>query len=398
LAGSENHAPQPVRVVRVFSRLNIGGPALHVTHLSAGLSDYGYQTRLIVGKTDKHEGDFLDLAAARGVDLTVLPELGRSISPLNDLRALSRLYQLMREIRPAIVHTHTAKAGTLGRLAARLARVPIVVHTYHGHVLSGYFHPLASLLFRAVERVLAHTTNAILTVSESVKSDLVRLGVAPASRVRVLPLGLDLEPLSRPLPRGGLRAEAGWAESARVVGIVGRLVPIKDLDTFIDAAAAVASTVDDVQFAVVGDGEERSRLEARAVSLLGRRIHFFGWRKDTGNVLGDLDMVVNTSLNEGTPVALIEALAAARPVVATAVGGTPDLLEGGRFGTLVPARAPEETGRAIRGVLDSPDGSRRIATEGQAMVLTRYSVERLLDNMSNLYNELLRSRRPTLSS
>lgn len=377
------------RVVRVFSRLNIGGPALHVTHLSAGLVDYGFQTRLLVGKTDDHEGDFLDLAEARGVDLTVLPELGRAISPVNDLRALSRLYRLMRQSRPSIVHTHTAKAGALGRVAARLARVPIVVHTYHGHVLSGYFHPLTSLLFRGVERALAHATDVILTVSESVKSDLVRLGVAPASQVRVLPLGLDLEPLARPLPRGGLRTEAGWGGSARIVGVVGRLVPIKDLDTFIDAAVSVATAMDDVRFAVVGDGEERARLEARAVSVLGPRVHFFGWRKDTGKVLGDLDLVVNTSLNEGTPVALIEALAAGRPVVATAVGGTPDLLEGGRFGALVPARSPKETAAAIRAVLGSPEGSHRVTAEGQAVVLDRYCVGRLLDNMSELYRELL---------
>ncbi|MBX7131464.1 MAG: glycosyltransferase, partial [Fimbriimonadaceae bacterium] len=264
----------PSRVLRVFSRLNIGGPSLHVIHLSAGLVDHGFETRLVVGTTDPREGDFLDLAEARGVDLTVLPELGRAIRPLNDMRALSRLYWLMRRERPAIVHTHTAKAGALGRIAARLARVPVVVHTYHGHVLSGYFHPLTSLLFRGLERGVGHATDAILTVSESVKSDLVRLGVAPESRIRVLPLGLDLAPLAGSLPGGALRAAAGWARDTRVVGIVGRLVPIKDLDTFIDAAVILASAKDDIRFAVVGDGEERARIQARGASLLGDRIHF----------------------------------------------------------------------------------------------------------------------------
>lgn len=377
------------RVLRVFSRLNIGGPALHVIHLSAGLVDRGFETRLVVGQTDEREGDFLDLARERGVNPTVLPELGRAIRPGNDLKALFRLYRLMREDRPAIVHTHTAKAGVLGRIAARAARVPVVVHTYHGHVLSGYFHPLTSALFRRIEWALAPATDVLLTVSESVKDDLVRLGVARAERVRILPLGLDLQPLAGPLPRGTLRRAAGWADGARIIGIVGRLVPIKDLDTFIDAAVRLAATSADLRFAVVGDGEERARLEARAIPALGDRIHFFGWRKDTGAVLGDLDLAVNTSLNEGTPVALIEALAAGRPVVATAVGGTPDLLEGGRFGALVKAGAAEEVARAVQAALNAPEDARRMAAAGQLMVLKRYSVTRLLDDMTALYRDLL---------
>lgn len=377
------------RVLRVFSRLNIGGPALHVIHLSAGLVDRGFETRLVVGQTDEREGDFLDLARARSVNLTILPELGRAIRPGSDLKALFRLYRLMREDRPAIVHTHTAKAGVLGRIAARAARVPVVIHTYHGHVLSGYFHPLASALFRRIEWALAPATDVLLTVSESVKDDLVRLGVARAERVRVLPLGLDLQPLATPLPRGSLRREAGWKDDARIIGIVGRLVPIKDVDTFIDAAVRMRATSADLRFAVVGDGEERARLETRAIAALGDRIHFFGWRKDTGAVLGDLDLAVNTSLNEGTPVALIEALAAGRPVVATAVGGTPDLLEGGRFGALVKAGSAEEVARAVLGFLDAPEAARRMAAEGQAMVLKRYSVNRLLDDMTVLYRNLL---------
>jgi glycosyltransferase involved in cell wall biosynthesis len=318
----------------------------------------------------------------------MLPELGRSIRPFNDFRALFRLYGLMRRERPAIVHTHTAKAGALGRTAALMARVPVVVHTYHGHVLSGYFHPLTSLFFRGVERALAPTSDILLTVSESVKDDLVRLGVAPRGRVRVLPLGLDLEPFAGAIPKGTLKREANWGSDSRVVGVVGRLVTIKDLDTFIEAATIIASKMDDVRFAVVGDGEERGRLEARA-SGLGNRIHFFGWRKDPAAVLGDLDVVVNTSLNEGTPVALIEALAAGRPVVATAVGGTPDLLNGGRFGALVPARSPKQMARAIQAVLDSPETSHQVAARGQAAVLSAYSVARLLNDMASLYRALL---------
>jgi glycosyltransferase involved in cell wall biosynthesis len=178
-----------------------------------------------------------------------------------------------------------------------------------------------------------------------------------------------------------------------VVGIVGRLVPIKDLDTFIAAAARLASAATDIRFAVVGDGEERSRLEAHATSILGNRIHFFGWRKDTAAAFGDLDVVVNTSLNEGTPVALIEALAAGRPVVATAVGGTPDLLGNGRYGALVPVRSPEEAATAIRAALAPQEATLRIMADAKAMVLRRYSVARLLGDIAQLYGELLATNR-----
>jgi glycosyltransferase involved in cell wall biosynthesis len=378
------------RILRIFSRLNIGGPSLHVIHLSAGLRDAGFETTLVVGRTGEREGDFLDLAASRGVEPLFVPELGREIRPVWDLVALVRLYRMMRREKPEIVHTHTAKAGALGRVAAKLAGVPIVVHTYHGHVLSGYFHPATSAFFRWVERILAHSTTALLTVSDSVRDDLVRLGVAKAEQVRVLPLGLDLAPLSQSFSRGALRREAGWSDDAPIVGIVGRLVPIKDIDNFIDAAVIVAREWPQTRFAVVGDGEERLRLETRAKERLGERIHFFGWRKDTGGVLRDLDVAVNTSLNEGTPVALIEALAAGVPVVATSVGGTPDVLEGGRFGWMVPPRAPGETANAILDALAHRTVALERACAGKAAVLERYSVRRLLDDVTALYRELLR--------
>jgi glycosyltransferase involved in cell wall biosynthesis len=379
------------RVLRVFSRLNIGGPSLHVIHLSSGLVRHGFETKLVVGKTDGREGDFFDLAEARGVRPEIIDDLGRAIHPARDTFALIRLYRAMRAFRPEIVHTHTAKAGALGRIAAKAAGVRTLVHTYHGHVLSGYFNPVVSSFFRRVESSLAPFTDSLLTVSESVKEDLVRLKVARADRVRVMPLGLDLEPLAKPLPRGSLRREAGWTDTARVVGIVGRLVSIKDLDTFLDAATIATRASDDLRFAIVGDGEERHRLEAKAAPL-GNRVHFFGWRKDPDAVLGDMDLVVNTSLNEGTPVALIEALAAGRPVVATSVGGTPDLLDNGRFGTLVTPRSPEAVAAAMSAALAPGSTALARAEDGRKEVLRKYSVSRLVEDMAALYRSLLSER------
>ncbi|MEE8148182.1 MAG: glycosyltransferase, partial [Longimicrobiales bacterium] len=198
-----------VRVVRVFSRLNIGGPAVHVVLLSAGLRPLGYETRLVVGRESPREGNMLGLAAEKNVECERMPGLAREIAPLSDLRALIGLHRLFRTWRPTIVHTHTAKAGLLGRIAAGAARVPVIVHTYHGHVLHGYFSPAKTTVFRWLETRLAALTDALVAVSESVKEDLVRLGVAPADRIRVIPLGLDLSHLAGDLPRGALRDEAG---------------------------------------------------------------------------------------------------------------------------------------------------------------------------------------------
>src|SRR5262245_8664702 len=183
--------PGPIKVLRLFSRLNIGGPSVHVILLSAGLRDRGYETRLVIGKEESREGNLLGLADEKGVRCTQLPGLGREIRPLADLRALAQLRRMIREFRPAIVHTHTAKAGVLGRVAARLCGVPVVVHTYHGHVLRGYFGPAQSAFFRSAERLLSPLTDALLAVSEAVKRDLVDFGIAGASKIRVMPLGLD---------------------------------------------------------------------------------------------------------------------------------------------------------------------------------------------------------------
>jgi glycosyltransferase involved in cell wall biosynthesis len=378
-----------LRILRIFSRLNIGGPSLHVILLSSGLRPLGYETRLVVGKESPREGNMLPLAAEKNVVCESMVGLGREIAPLSDLRALAGLHRLMRTWRPAIVHTHTAKAGVLGRIAARTAGVPTVVHTYHGHVLRGYFSPTMTAFFRWLETRLATAADALVAVSESVKQDLVALGIAPASRIRVIPVGLDLAHLARRLPRGGLRREAGIPEGTPFVGMVGRLVPIKDVPTFLRAARVVAEAIPEARFALVGDGEERAALESlsRELGLDGKAI-FFGWKRDLAAVYGDLDVVVNASRNEGTPVALIEALAAAKPVVATRVGGTPDLLGEGERGRLVPPGDPESLARAVLETLEGSEASRRRAQAGRDYVLKRHSSDRLVRDVDALYRDL----------
>jgi glycosyltransferase involved in cell wall biosynthesis len=377
-------------VLRLFSRLNIGGPSVHVVLLSAGLRPLGYETRLVVGRESAREGNMLALAEQKGVACEAVAGLGREIAPLRDVRALVGLRRLMRAWKPTIVHTHTAKAGLLGRLAARSAGVPFVVHTYHGHVLRGYFSPAKTALFRRIETRLAPLSDALVAVSDAVRRDLVDLGVADGARIRVIPLGLELAHLAGELPRGVLRSGAGIPESAPLVGMVGRLVPIKDVPTFLRAARLVAQVRPDARFALVGDGEDRARLEALATELgLSGVVAFLGWRLDLPAVYGDLDVVVNASRNEGTPVALIEALAASRAVVATRVGGTPDLLgRDGERGALVPPGEPQVLAHAILQTVEESEAARRRARAGREHVLARYTSDRLVRDVDALYREI----------
>jgi glycosyltransferase involved in cell wall biosynthesis len=311
--------------------------------------------------------------------------------------ALGRLVALIRTFRPDIVHTHTAKAGLLGRLAARWCGVPVLVHTYHGHVLHGYFGPTGTRLFLAIERWLAHRTNRLLAVSERVRQELLALGVGRPDRFDVLPLGLNLDGfLGAEAWRGELRRELGFTEREILVGIVARLVPIKAHEIFLRAAAALARRVPASRFIVVGDGERRADLEALARRLeLGDRVRFVGWRGDLQRVYGDLDVVVLTSRNEGSPVSLIEAMAAARPVVATRVGGVPDLVEDGRHGLLVAADDVEALARAIEDVVTSPDAGRSMGQAGRTRVYPAFTAPRLIADLDRLYTDLLARRTPS---
>lgn len=383
-----------VRLLRVIARLNIGGPALQATLLTEKLDPSRYDSLLVTGREDRAEGNYLALHGKTLDGWTVLPALRREIRATRDLAALGRLVALMRTFRPDIVHTHTAKAGMLGRVAARLCGVPVVVHTYHGHVLQGYFSPARTRLFMAIERWLAGHTSRLLAVSERVKQDLLALGIGRAERFDVLPLGLDLDGfLDAETRRGEFRRELGYTEREILVGIVARLVPIKAHEMFLRAAAAITRRVPASRFVVVGDGERRADLEALARQLaLGDRVRFVGWRGDLQRVYADLDVVVLTSRNEGSPVSLIEAMAAARPVVATRVGGVPDLVKDGQQGLLVPAGDVDALARAIEDVVSSPDRGRAMGEAGRKRVYPAFTAERLIADLDRLYTELLRRR------
>ncbi len=321
-----------------------------------------------------------------------VPGLGREISPAADLVALVRLVALFRRFRPHIVHTHMAKAGLLGRLAARMTSVPVIVHTFHGNVLRGYFDPLRSSVFVALERLLGRLSNRVIAISPRQRAEILAFEIAPDERIVEIPLGIDLSQFLDP-PRGRLRGELGLAPSAPLVGIIARLVPIKGVDVFLAAAARLASARPAATFVVVGDGVQRDSLAAHAASLgIADRVRFLGWRADLPEIYADLDVVVLTSRNEGTPLSVIEALTTERAVVATAVGGVPDVIDSPGIGSLVPPEDPDAVAAAIARLLDDPALRLAMGRAGRKRVYPEHDASTLVARVDALYRSLTQDR------
>ena len=390
---------EPLLVHRVIARLNVGGPAMHVVNLTRALDQGGWRTRLVAGSVLESEGDMEYYAREREVEVTTLPEMARSLHPLADLRSLWALWRLFRRERPDVVHTHTAKAGTLGRIAAALAGVPVRIHTFHGHVLGGdYFSPAATSFFLWVEQVLARVTHRLVVLTETQAREMADdLGVAPRERFAVVPLGLELETfrqVDRRTVGPVVRTELGLADGEVAVGIVGRLVPIKNHELFLEGLAAARDAgADYLRGVVIGAGEREAELQAyaRSLGLASEAVLWLGWRRDLPRLSAALDLVALTSHDEGTPVALLEALAAGTPVLARAVGGVAEVLAGAGAGATLPVEAgPEAWGKAM---VREADGE-ALDAEVRNHVTRRYSVARLAADLTVLYRAELSREDP----
>ncbi|HEY8703610.1 MAG TPA: glycosyltransferase family 4 protein [Gaiellaceae bacterium] len=394
----ERTTPEPIKVLRVIARLNVGGPALHVAYLTAGLADRGYETTLVAGTLARGEESMAAASETRGVRIETLPALHREIGPLRDAQAIVRLARLIRKERPTILHTHTAKAGAVGRIAALLAgsaRPPIVVHTFHGHVLHGYFNPLTTLAFRMLERWLARVTTALVAVSPEVRDDLVRLHVAPASKFTVIRLGIELDERTSAdeNERAETRRQLGVGQDAFIVGWVGRMTAVKRTDDVMRALRGLVDRGVDAYLCLVGDGPDRDQLERYAHELgVVKRCLFVGYQEDVARFYSAIDALLLPSANEGTPVSVIEALAAQRPAVATRVGGTPDVIRDGVDGFLVEVGDADALSDRLTELAADPERRARMGADGRERVLGRYAVERLVDDIDRLYRELLAAR------
>lgn len=389
----------PLKIIRVITRLNIGGPAQQAIALSERMAGYGWSTLLISGPPGDGEGDMSYLMEGKNLRYLSLPELGRELRPLRDLRAVWKILRCLLREEPLVLHTHTAKAGAVGRLAAVLYRLGTgkrlwVFHTFHGHALEGYFGRWKTRLFCAAERLLRRATTCLITVSESLRQELAAMGVALVSKIRVIPLGL---PLDRPLALGPPGPPSPWK-----VGLVGRMVPIKNHPMFFEAVRILAGRgkTDGMKFLLYGDGELRSSLQALAEKMgILPLLEFRGWERDICAIYRQLHAVCLTSRNEGTPVSLIEAMAAGRPVVSTRVGGVPDLVGGVRQeangfqicerGILVPRDDALALAAALEHLAENPETARRLGEAGRKFAAERFALERLAREMDHLYREFL---------
>lgn len=406
---------QHTKVVRIIARLNVGGPAKHVVWLTSGLEEAGYRSLLVAGTVPEGEEDMSYFAEQTGVTPLYIPEMSREIS-LKDAITTWKLFRLLLRERPDIVHTHTAKAGTVGRVAGFFYRwlTPGVlvgrprrckfVHTYHGHVFHSYYGRLKTGVFLAVERLLAKcVTDRILVVSEQQKAEINQtFRVGRRDQFRVVRLGLDLGIFANhESRRAKFRHELGIDDQTVLVGIVGRLTEIKNHEMFLQSAAL--TSFENVRFVIVGDGSLREMLEQQARSLdLEKKVIFAGGRKDLEYFYPALDICALTSRNEGTPLTLIEAMANARPVIATSVGGVVDLLgdvvEEGAYsvcerGVSVRAYDVDAFAAGLGRLIEDRTLRENLGRRGYEFVDHNYRKERLLEDIKDLYGQLLNRER-----
>jgi glycosyltransferase involved in cell wall biosynthesis len=365
---------EPIRVLRIIDRLNVGGPTKHVTWLGAGLAPFRIRTTLVTGTIAPGEGDMSWFARERGVRPVPIPSMSRALRP-GDVFVVGKLLRMMLLLRPD------------------------VVHTFHGHVFHGYYGASTTRVFVAIERLLGHwATDRIITLSERQRSDIVdTYRVAPSDKVMVVPLGLEIPP--RPPARGKLRAELELRPGESLVGIVGRLCEVKNHAMLLDAMERLVADGMSIRLVIVGDGHLRESLEARvATSRLRGKVHFLGFRESMSELYADFDVVALTSQNEGTPLTLLEAMSCGRSVMATAVGGVPDIMGGPAriddgfavWGHGVTAASGDVDGyaRGLRWLLERPAIRAVMGERGRDFVAERMSVDRLVRDMGRLYEEL----------
>lgn len=392
----------PTDVVRIITRLNIGGPSIQATRLAAALDRHGFSTTLIHGRLGAGEGDMSYLIEP-GARVVYLDSLRRPLSPLADLRALWRLYRELQRARPVIVHTHMAKAGTLGRLAAAAYNLTRgnrprarVIHTYHGHVLEGYFSPLMTRVFITLERMLARLSDVVIAISPAIERELRdQFRIGGARQYRIVPLGFDLSTFAAvdEPARQRARRELQIPADADTVATVGRLTAIKQHHLFLDVIAIAARSRPRLIALIAGDGELRAELEAYAAQAgVADRVRFLGWRRDLATIYAATDVFLLTSRNEGTPVALIEAMAAGVPGVSTDVGGVKDVMGSAEIGARVPDGDAAGLAAAVGRYLSDRQGARAAGQRARAAVLERYGLERLVADIESLYRDLLAAR------
>ncbi|MCC6767444.1 MAG: glycosyltransferase [Bacteroidia bacterium] len=392
------------RILRIINRFNLGGPTYNAAYLTKYLPPE-FETLLVGGEKDDSEDSSAFILDSLGLVPEIIPEMRREIDLKNDYEAYRKTVQLIKDFKPDIVHTHASKAGTIGRLAASNLNVPVILHTFHGHVFHSYFGKAKTLMYKNIERNLARRSSAIIAISEKQKAELCLIHrICKPDKIRVVPLGFDLTrfTVDMDLKRKTFRARYGVAEDEIAIGIIGRIVPVKNHRLFLEAAAKVlGTTTRKVRFFIIGDGEDRLRVEAIASDLGIKYVDatisnekaplvFTSWMKEIDVVCAGLDIVALTSLNEGTPVSLIEAQAANKPIVSTNVGGIENVVVEGVTALLSASKTdPTQFAEHLKNLIENDALRADMSRVGWEHVRNKFHFTRLIRDMSALYYELL---------
>lgn len=402
------------RILRIANRFNLGGPTFNVAYLTRYLAPE-FETMLVGGEKDDSEASSGHILDELGLTPVIIPEMKRELSPGLDLTAYRKVKQLIREFRPDIVHTHASKAGAIGRQAAFDMKVPVILHTFHGHVFHSYFGRLKTQFYKQVERSLAKRSTRIIAISELQKQELsITHRICEPEKIEVIPLGFDLNRFreGQVAKRSFFRNEFHVAEDEIAVGIIGRLVPVKDHRLFLRLLKnACERSVQKLRFFIVGDGEERTDLESYCHALgipfidhlASQRgetalLTFTSWRTDVDVIYAGLDLVMLTSMNEGTPVSLIEAQASGRPVLSTDVGGVANVVRHDRTGLLAPHYDEPKLAEMLLSLTDDAALRGRLSANGWDQVGEAYHYTRLVSDMKRLCDDLLARDRAHIAS
>lgn len=385
-----------MRIARVLTRLNLGGPARQVLASDPLLVERGHEVHVFAGRPEAGEGDLFDLLRSRGVTVERVPGLRRSPRPWNDLRASRALGRAFDRLQPDVVHTHASKAGTLGRRAAFRRGLP-TVHTFHGHVLEGYFPDLVSKRLIEHERRLAARTDRVLAVAHATAEDLLRLGVVQDQRLTVVPPGIDLDPFLSIRARSRfLRRMIGAPEEAQLVGVIGRLASVKRPELALEVFELLAARHRRMHLVFVGDGAEFASLARRirgGNEDVQQRVHLVGAQENMVAVMSDLDLVLLTSRSEGAPVCLLEAAASSVPVVASDVGGVQELVAHERTGWL--GETVDEWAFGVDQLLSDERVREGTGQRARLRVRQRHSATALADRLEGVYQAVLEEREAT---
>lgn len=391
------------KVLRIINRFNLGGPTYNAAYLTKYLPEE-YETLLIGGEKDDSEDSSEYILHNLGLKPIILSSMKRSINPFKDRKAYKEIKRIIREFKPDIVHTHASKAGSLGRRAAYSCNVPVIVHTFHGHVFHSYFNKYITEVFKFIERRLARKSSKIIAISDKQKYELSLIHkITKANNIEVIPLGFDLERFSQNQEekRVAFRKQYQINDDEIAIGIIGRIVPIKNHDLFVEAIDYVLkNTTKKVKAFIIGDGESRLQIEQKAKNLniaynteedtiFDKPLVFTSWIKEIDVANAGLDIVALTSLNEGTPVSLIEAQASNRPIVSTKVGGIENVVNEGKSALLSDLSKPDDFNKNLLKLVEEDNLRKEMSKNGASFVREAFHYKRLVSDIDKLYKLLL---------